>query len=427
MTSTEPPPASLRIGRKHVHGRRVREVVAVQEASTLVARMDANQVAAAKSLLRRALSATSFHGPFIRPEEEEAAILLADGGVLRVEEKAEGTAAVYHWRPYRARLADDRMEEIRGLLGKIDPDAARRHLLDAGAGCPELADEIRLLEAVPTGKLRVPEGSRASTSDWNVYSAAFRAAVIWWSAEREGRRYSARELAAVSLGWSKAWTDAKETAFSQLIDRVFADAVDTMEPEVRLRGPLCWTERSTIVDAREARPWVAIPARNALRHGRLDHSGARGLLIIENLDTFEAICRHSPVTETWLCLWGHGYVNDSLVALVRDMDKPTVCWSDLDAHGVRIVTNLAHRASVRVWPVFMDARYLAEAPHLPQDADQVKLAMEMTKTGLPELRELAALVADLGLGREQETMYHLIPELSSLLDQHLGPDADADG
>jgi hypothetical protein len=48
----------------------------------------------------------------VRPQEENVALVLAACGVLRLEEKAEGDAAVHHWRPYRAALADGRRDEV---------------------------------------------------------------------------------------------------------------------------------------------------------------------------------------------------------------------------------------------------------------------------------------------------------------------------
>ncbi len=195
----------------------------------------------------------------------------------------------------------------------------------------------------------------------------------------------------------------------------FDQAVETTEPEVRLRGPLRWTADNIIMDAAAARPWVAIPARSAQQFGTLDYSRAHGVLIVENLDTFEAICRHSDVPNTWLCLWGHGYVNNSLVSLVKLINKPTVCWSDLDAHGVAIVGDIQSRTGVAVTPVFMTVELHADSAFLEQDEEQRALASRLATTGHAMLRDLAAQVARTGVGREQETMHHLIPKLERQL------------
>lgn len=301
---------------------------------------------------------------------------------------------------------------FRNLLGKLDPDEARAGLLYAIAATSELDREREFLsQAQPGTPLRVPEQSATQAATWSVYDAALRAVAGWHHAQRNGQPLSARELAATSLGWSKAWTDPRKLAFGRVIGMEFDDALETMEPEVRLRGPLCWTAGSTAVDARVARPWVSIPARSAQQYGTLDYSQAQGVLVIENLDTFEAICRHSSVPDTWLCLWGHGYVNNSLANLVRSINRVTACWADLDAHGINIVRDLQRRSERPVSPIFMEAAYHDEFAFLEQDDKQVSLALELATNGHPDLRPLAARIAATRLGREQETMHHLIPKL----------------
>jgi hypothetical protein len=410
--------AGIRLGRKHVHRRRIHPVRATEEAQSILTRLTRESATSARILLRRALKSESLTGIMVRPEEESVALVLATSGIILLEEKTEGDAAVYHWRPYRARIADGRRDEVSVCLGKLNPDEARAALILEISGIPELAGEARLLALLPSGApLRVPSESGTKTAVWSVYDASLRAAAGWWQARLTGSPLSARELAAKKLGWSKAWTPARIAAFERLIKMKFEDALETMEPEVRLRGPLSWTSESTIIDAHAARPWVAIPARSALQYGKLQHSQAQGVLVIENLDTFEAICRHSRVPDTWLCLWGHGYVNNSLVALVKAVNKLTACWADLDAHGVAIVGDLQRRTRFPISPVFMDASLHDEWALLPQDKDQSKLAAELAANGHPDLRALADRVATTQRGREQETMHHLIPSLLSRLSE----------
>lgn len=406
----------VRVGRKYAHGRRIAPVATAEEVQAVIARLDLASASTARALLRRALPSESITGIFVRPAEEQVAAVLADCGVLRLEEKIEGTAAVYHWRAYRAQVADGRRDEVRHLLGKLEPDSARAGLLAALASADELLDERNLLGRVPQGNdLGVPVGSRTRTPKWSVYDAALRAAAGWYRATAAGERLSARELAAKDLGWSKAWTNARIAAFERLIGMPFDRALETTEPDVRLRGPLTWTTDNVAVDASAARPWVAIPARSAQQFGMLDYSGASGVLIIENLDTFEAICRHSDIPDRWLCLWGHGYVNNSLASLVGLISKPTVSWSDLDAHGVAIVGDLEARCGVEVTPVFMTVELHADSAFLEQDDEQRALASRLAVSGHPALRALAAEIARTGVGREQETMHHLIPKLDSHL------------
>jgi hypothetical protein len=72
--------------------------------------------------------------------------------------------------------------------------------------------------------LRVPEHSATQTGTWSVYDAALRAAAGWHHAQPNGQPLSARELAATSLGWSKAWTGPRMLAFGRVIGMEFDDA-----------------------------------------------------------------------------------------------------------------------------------------------------------------------------------------------------------
>ena len=59
----------------------------------------------------------------------------------------------------------------------------------------------------------------------------------------------------------------------------------------------------------------------------------------------------------------------------------------------------------------MEAALHDEFAFLEQDEKQVSLALELAASGPPDLRPLAARIAATILGREQETMHHLIPKL----------------
>ena len=114
-------------------------------------------------------------------------------------------------------------------------------------------------------------------------------------------------------------------------------------------------------------------------------------------------------------------MNNSLVSLVKLINKPTACWSDLDAHGVAIVGDLQARSGIVITPVFMTVELHADSPFLEQDEEQRALASRLATTGHPMLRDLAAQVARTGVGREQETMHHLIPKLERHLVQLPAP------
>jgi hypothetical protein len=63
----------------------------------------------------------------------------------------------------------------------------------------------------------------------------------------------------------------------------------------------------------------------------------------------------------------------------------------------------------------MDVSLHGESAYLEQDYEQRALAESMAREGHIALRELAAAIARTGLGREQETMHHLITELPATL------------
>ena len=170
--------ADVRLVRKLAHGRRICPVVVVEEVQSVLGRLAPQSIRPVRSLLRRALAAESATGAMIRPEEESVASMLAACGVLRVEEKAEGDAAVYHWRPYRAAIGDGMRDEVRAFLGRLDPDQARTELLAATSGVPQLAAERSLLASVPS--------VRSTACSWAVSHACHRVVFLCCCASSSG-------------------------------------------------------------------------------------------------------------------------------------------------------------------------------------------------------------------------------------------------
>ncbi|WP_226962315.1 Wadjet anti-phage system protein JetD domain-containing protein [Streptomyces sp. C8S0] len=81
---------------------------------------------------------------------------------------------------------------------------------------------------------------------------------------------------------------------------------------------------------------------------------AQGIFLIENEDTFEQVCKIPEIADTWLCIWGKGYATDGLAEFLRGLDGlPVAAWGDLDAHGIRIIGNLADRIGRPITPVAM--------------------------------------------------------------------------
>ncbi|MEV5968145.1 hypothetical protein AB0L70_40640 [Kribbella sp. NPDC051952] len=64
-------------------------------------------------------------------------------------------------------------------------------------------------------------------------------------------------------------------------------------------GPLLWKVDETIADAAAVRPWIAVPAGGIRSLGYLECS-ARGILLIENSEPFEQVCRQGGITDRWL-------------------------------------------------------------------------------------------------------------------------------
>jgi hypothetical protein len=188
----------------------------------------------------------------------------------------------------------------------------------------------------------------------------------------------------------------------------FDKAVDKAEYEIRLRGPLRWSIGSVIADASRGKPWIGLPTQGVRLVGRIQRS-ARGVLVIENSDTFQQVCQRQDISDTWLCIWGKGSVADGIVAFLKSMDDlPIAIWCDLDAYGIRIIHELSQRLGRNLIPVGMTVELYANGikyrPDNPEESQRV--ARKMAEEGPQVLRALAHVIAESdGLGCEQETLY----------------------
>jgi hypothetical protein len=315
-----------------------------------------------------------------------------------------------------AAQAEDLLREIRG---QEVPDVARAGLIGVMSGIPALADEHIILSAVaPGAPLRVPPGSRTRAGAWPVYEAALRAACYWWRHQVPGGRLlTMAEVAGKALGGSKKWTAASKIAFANVIGKPLDEAIDKAEYDIRIRGPLRWLVGAVAADGLEGRPWIGLPSEGIRLVGRIERS-ARGVLVIENSDTFKQVCLLPDLTGTWLCVWGKGSVVDGVVAFLKTMnDIPIAAWCDLDAYGVKIVSELARRLEREITPVGMSVDLYANGDkYSPDDlADSQRIAEKMAAEGIESLRDLAkAIAASGGLGCEQETLYdEVFPTLAA--------------
>jgi hypothetical protein len=347
-----------------------------------------------------------------------AAALIRDGGaVVRVS-----VTDIRNWKPRTVRLTNawavQAVDLLREMRGQPVPREARAALLDIMAGVPELSDEARLLDAVPSdARLRGPEGSRTGTSAWSVYDAAIRTAAYFLQHQRPGSPLTEREVAAHALPDSKEWMPARRAAFELLVGESAGDPLAAMEHDIRVRGRLCWSVGPVVADAMRGHPWIGLPSGGIHVVGQIERD-VRGVLVVENADAFQFVCRRPDVTDTWLCVWGRGSTTDGVVNFLKTMnDLPIAVWGDLDARGIEIVTELAGRLGREITPVGMGVElFLGRKQYVPKNlADSLEVAEKMSVDGHPALRELAkAIVASGGLGVEQEALYDSVPPMLAM-------------
>ncbi|MBF8187833.1 hypothetical protein ITP53_19255 [Nonomuraea sp. K274] len=288
---------------------------------------------------------------------------------------------------------------------------------------PELANELALLTALGNDtRWLPPNGTVAATKNWNTYAAALNAAAEWARGRNRGWKFAERELAVRALGGSKKWTDSAKAAFSRLIATSFEEAVYTADTGIRMLGPLSWKLSSLVADASAARPFVALPGTAAATQGILEVP-ARGILLIENQETFQALSR-TPIHETWLCIWMEGYASDALAYFLAQMpDIPIAAWGDLDPPGIEIILNLQAKSGRTIHPVAMDADLYGAGYMLDEDAEDrmnwCRKARDLATRAPKPFQALAQAIArNDGYRCEQEGLHELVlPSLLKRLDR----------
>jgi hypothetical protein len=368
----------------------------------------------------------NFFGP-ARAWDVALALVRCGGVVLRcgTDENLALTRPVswrrsHAWTLQHADLLND-------LRGRPDPDALRADLLDLMTPVDELRSErVHLGIFEPGSPLRVPPQSATGTNAWSVYENAIRAAALWWTHQKSNQQpLTAKGLASKAFLNSKGWTPERELAFSNLVGTSFDNAVSKADTAVRLRGPLVWRMGRVAADAGLAMPWISLPA-NGLHAAGIISCDAEGILLIENSDTFEEVCKVSGATDRWLCVWGEGYISDGVVALLASLSpRPVAAWCDLDADGIQIVSVLTQRLMRDIHPIGMDIELWRSTPHRRQKAAEVerdkKLATKMSTTGPESLRSLAREIAVHGGSCEQEGIQDLVlPRLAEVLAKVVG-------
>ncbi|MEU9464895.1 Wadjet anti-phage system protein JetD domain-containing protein [Streptomyces sp. NPDC048312] len=359
--------------------------------------------------------------------EEVAAALVRCGAVTL---RCEVDELVRLRRPLRWHLTQawqeqsaDRTAQLRGAR---DPRRARRELRQVMEPVVQLAHERQLLSAISEkAGLVVPEDSRVQTAAWSVYEAAVRAAAHWWQLRAQGEKeVTLKQLAAHALGGSKTWTAQQQSGFANLIGMDFEAAVREEDTDLRVKGPLSWRIGEVAANAAIAQPWVGLPSQGIRLVGDA-RCTAQGVFLIENSDTFGAVCRRLPeLTTQWLCVWGAGYAQEQLVTLLKWLQpRPIAAWCDLDADGIGIIHDLSRRLDAPVHAVGMDADLWRQGPYRVrkknperEKARDAKIAADLAQKVTGPLHKLALAIAENGESREQETLYtSVLPHLPELL------------
>jgi len=163
-----------------------------------------------------------------------------------------------------------------------------------------------------------------------------------------------------------------------------------------------------------------VPA-SGIRAAGIIRCDAAGVLLVENSDTFEEVCKRPAITRQWLCVWGKGQTSDGVAALLSYLaPRPVAAWCDLDADGISIISVLSRKLGRPVYPVGMDVGLWRSAPHRIQKQSQIdrdkSLAAKLAATGPEPLRPLAREIAAAGGSCEQEAIQdRVLPSLATAL------------
>lgn len=369
-----------------------------------------------------------FDPPLTADEEIQLTELLGTDPKTMSRERVNLTRA----RKSLARIDGLTLEDlVAGVFGEVvtrsdakDRREARKRLEIAGARFllvqvmqrePQLQAELALLLNEPIrSAYKVPPDSKSLAQVWMPYEAAVLCAVEWWDwrkAEPEYPKIPERYLLSNALRNSKSerLSRAGKRAFLNLIDREnYEDAVERAETGIRLSGPLVWkTEQEQVVaDGKAACPWIEVPSTSIRTRGYID-AEHQGILLIENLETFEQICRKTNINERWLCIWNEGFASHDLIEFVKPYRYlPVAATCDLDPSGIQIVQDLKRRLGFEVTPVCMEVETWQRGLKLKEKpkahAKWQAQAIAMRDTCPESLRPLAAAIAETGERVEQE-------------------------
>jgi hypothetical protein len=290
------------------------------------------------------------------------------------------------WRAERWVVDAFQVEDsMRGWLSVIDPDQLRA----------ELDEELRrapLRAALATGP---PPGM-----DWRSFAFVLRAGERLLDLRDHDVMPSLRELAGL-VDHTKAWTPRRQELLGELLGAPFEQLVAKLDRQLGLRGPVShpqgglWASAIDTVD-------ISVSAH------------ARGLLLVENVETFRTL---SALAERdWIVVHVPGgpppaecELVDRLSALAPSL--PVEAAFDLDPAGIRIARLLQDRTGVELRTAAMTPELLHGSDHRLElnDWDRDQLNRLAGNAGpLETLRcEIAALEAKV----EQETIQRRLLKL----------------
>lgn len=347
-------------------------------------------------------------------------LVRAGGVVLRCEVDRDAVAlgSPQGWTLSNA-WAEQADDELAELKPKRNVDDVREELLELLNGLekpPPLVAEQSALHAVPVGSVLVPPpGTTTTAKSWATYEAAVRAACVWAHMERTP---GAAELAGLAWGDTHTkWSTARSIVFSQLVGVEFSQAVQKSDISIRMRGPFVWRQGNVIADASRSRPWIGLPSDGMRLAGEIDFA-ATGILLIENAETFEQVCRIDEITDSWLCIWGQGKAIVNTIDLITALPPVRVAaWMDLDASGLEIFMMLTRQLGRSATPIGMDLELLRNGParrranleeQLKAEHDDRHLASRL-KDRLPSsLREVAEYIETTGKAVEQQPLHDIV-------------------
>ncbi|QFU86980.1 hypothetical protein YIM_08850 [Amycolatopsis sp. YIM 10] len=302
---------------------------------------------------------------------------------------------------------------------------ARHSLAEAIAGIPELTDELLLLNSLgKEDKFVVPPGTRTGSVHWKPYNSALRVAAVYYQRVDMGKPIPEQSLPTTALDSSKRWSAGSKAAFQNLIGKSLEEAVELRDKPIQMRGPLTWVvDGVTVALAELAMPWICLPLRALLK---ADIIGARprGLLLVENHENFEQVCKNTDVPQRWLVIWAEGYTGNLVHRFIGKFPGiPLAAWCDLDPDGIGIIGRAEQATGRTITPIGMGVdlwnTVVADKSPSAEDMEQCRQAVRIVEAVTPPaLRDLLECFRHTGARAEQQhcVVYDdVLPTLPTIL------------